>query len=196
LELSPAGFQPFTDSISSIHTLPGYTLGSGAGETRTGQGGKKMNAHTALKGACLTLCLIGLMTLPVMAANGGAGQNAKASVDPDLISDLWNSHEHYRLAHFDLNVQHANDVIGILENYSIDGTPLEETLATISAKRPELQAALGNRDRQALKNVNNELKGLWREFVKETRDAIRDHYGNGADAAALLNTGVMGTISG
>jgi hypothetical protein len=155
-----------------------------------------MNTHTALKGACLTLCLIGLMTLPVMAANGGGGQIAKASVDPELISDLWNSHAHYRLAHFDLNLQHANDVIGILEKYSIDATPLEETLATISAQRPELQVALENRDRQALKDVNNELKSLWRKFLKETRDAIRDRYGNGVNAAALLNTGTMGGISG
>lgn len=157
---------------------------------------EKMNTHTTLKGACLALCLIGMMTLPAMAANGAPGQNAKALVDPDLISDLWNSHAHYRLAHYDLNVQQANDVIGILEKYSIDATPPEEILAAISARRPELQTALENRDRQALKDVNNELRNLWKEFVKETRDVIKDHYGTGADAAALVNTGVMGSISG
>jgi hypothetical protein len=152
-----------------------------------------MNAKTIAKGAFLAFCLIGMLVLPASAAADGQGTvSVKATtIDQGLKDDLWNSHTQHRLEAFDMHVRHANDIIGILNSHGIDTSQMQATLAEISAKRPELQSALENRDKAALQKVNDELRQLAKEFLKEMRDAIRSHYAAGT-AGTASTTGIRG----
>jgi hypothetical protein len=140
-----------------------------------------MNSNTILKGAFVAFCLIGMLVLPTAAAPVGQGTTAKVStVDQGLKDDLWANHQQYRLQVFDMNVQRATSVIGILNRYGIDTTACSGTLSTISGKRSALETALTNKDRNGLKTINADLKTLWQQFRTEVREAIRDHYGKKA----------------
>jgi hypothetical protein len=137
-----------------------------------------MNTSTILRGAFVAFCLIGMLVLPAAAAPAGQGTTAKVStVDQGLKDDLWANHQQYRLQAFDMNVQRATSVISILNKYGIDTTACSGTLSTISGKRPDLETALTNKDREGLKTVNADLKTLWQQFRTEKQDAVRDHYG-------------------
>jgi uncharacterized membrane protein (DUF106 family) len=59
-----------------------------------------------------------------------------------------------------MNVQHGTDVIKILNDHNIDTTLMQSTLDEFSGKRSELQTALENQDKDALKRINAELKEL------------------------------------
>ncbi len=155
-----------------------------------------MNRTTIIKGAFLAFCLVSLLALPAAAAQNGQGMNAKEqAIDPTLKDDLWTSHTTHRLAAFDMHVQHAKDIIGILNDHNIDTGMMEVTLDKFANMRDELQAALDHHDREALKSINTELRELARQFFKEMRDAIREHYG-ATGAAGTERTGSMTGFTG
>ena len=119
-----------------------------------------------------------MLVLPAAAAPVGQGTNVNANaIDQGLKDDLWNNHVTERMQEFNLHVQHATDVIAILNKYGIDTTQMQNTLNSISAKGTELQTALNNKDKDALKTINNDLKELWKQYLQEMRDSIKDHYG-------------------
>jgi len=137
-----------------------------------------MNSTTLLKGTFLAFCLVSLLTLPAAAAQNGQGMDAKGqAIDQGLKENLWNNHITYRLQVFDMHLQHANDAIRILKDHDIDTTLMQGTLDTFSGKRAELQTAMENRNKEALKIINAELRELAKQFFKEMRCALREHYG-------------------
>lgn len=145
-----------------------------------------MNTMIPTKSAFFALCLISMLVLPASAAQTGQTATVKGhAIDQGLKEDLWASHQHYRLQRFDLNVEQATGVIAILDRYGIDTTACQNTLSIISSKRSDLEAALSAHDRAKLKTINAELKTLWKQFLKDIRDALREHYG-GREAAAGL----------
>lgn len=153
-----------------------------------------MNSKSILKGAFIAFCLIGMLVLPAAAAPGAQPAKMNGSViDQGLKDDLWNNHKVNRLEAFDMHVRHAESTIGILGQYGIDTTACQSTLSTIEAKRPDLEAALTAQDRAKLKTVNEELKTLWQQFMKNMREAIRNHYGKGAAGitSSVLDTGTL-----
>ena len=136
-----------------------------------------MNSQTILKGAFLAFCLIGMLVLPAAAAPAGQGVlGQKSAIDQGLKDDLWANHHQYRLQEFDLHVQRANSVIGILNKYSIDTTQMQATLTTISGERAALDTALTNKDKEGLKTINANLVSLWKQFAKERKDTVKAHY--------------------
>jgi len=141
-----------------------------------------MYTKTILKGTFVAFCLFGMLILPVAATSAGQATNNHA-IDQALKDDLWNNHQQYRLQRFDMNVQRANSVITILNKYGIDTTTCHSTLTTISSKRPALENALSDKNKEELKSVNAELKTLWDQFRQEIRDAIKAHYGTQASTA-------------
>jgi len=136
-----------------------------------------MNSQTILKGAFLAFCLIGMLVLPAAAAPAGQGTlGQKSAIDQGLKDDLWANHHQYRLQEFDLHVQRANSVIGILNKYSIDTTQMRGTLTTISGQRAALDTALTNKDKEDLKTINANLVSLWKQFAQERKDSVKAHY--------------------
>jgi len=150
-----------------------------------------MNSKTVMKGALLSLCLIGMLVLPAAAATGTTGQ--ASTVDQGIRDDLWANHEQYRMQEFDMHVQRANSVIGILDKYSIDTTQMQATLTTISGERAALDTALSGRDTAGLKTINVNLVTLWKQFAQETKDSVKAHY-TAARAAAKAAAGT-GTVA-
>ncbi len=144
-----------------------------------------MKNATIMKGAVIACCLIGMLVLPVAAAPAGQGNT---TIDPGLINDLWSAQEQHRLAVFDANVAHANNVIGILDKYNIDTAAMQATLSQISGQRPALESAFTNQDRTGLKSVNQQLQTLWKQFRQDAKTAVRDHY----KAAAKTRTSSAG----
>ena len=139
-----------------------------------------MQKRNLLAGALVALCVIGMLALPASAAPA-TGTNAKVStVDQGLKDDLQANHMQYRLARYDMNVEQATAVIGILGKYQIDTSSCQATLDSIKAERADLQSALQSKDREKLKAVNGQLKTLWKQFLQEVKDAIKSHYGKGA----------------
>ena len=134
-----------------------------------------MNTPRTLAITLLALCLVGMLVLPAAAAQAAsAGQAGKmGKVDPALKDDLWTVHKNYRLKIYDLHVEKAGAVITVLENHQCDVTGLNSILGEINSQREPLKTALDNKDRDALKTVNKELKDLWQEFRKGVRDSIR-----------------------
>jgi hypothetical protein len=157
-------------------------------------GGKKtMNSKTILTGTILGLCIIGMLALPAAAAPvTGQGTNGNVIIDQGLKTELWNNHVQNRLQEFDNHVQNADNIIGILNQYSIDTTQMQATLSTISGMRSELQTALQNQDSAGLKTINSQLATLWKQLRTEMRQAIRDHY---RTAQPLTSSGTTGTGS-
>jgi hypothetical protein len=125
--------------------------------------------------AALALCMVGMLVLPTAAVSTASGEQAgkMGKVDPALKGDLWAVHKDYRLKIYDLHVEKAGAVITVLENHQCDVTGLNTVLGEINSQRDPLKTALENRDRDALKTVNKELKDLWQEFRKGVRDSIR-----------------------
>jgi len=145
-----------------------------------------MNRTSILKGACVALCLIGMLVLPAAADPGSQIARLNRSVaDPGLIDDLWTNHQNYRMQRFDTNVEQATGILAILDRYSIDSSGCRVTLSTITGKRADLETALIARDREKLKTVNAELKIHWKQFRKDMRDALRQHYGSRMAGTAL-----------
>jgi hypothetical protein len=153
-----------------------------------------MNAKTTIKGALLAFCIIGMLVLPAAAAPAGqTGTGQASAIDQGLKDDLWASHHTYRLQEFDLHVTQANNVIGILGKYNIDTTQIQATLATITGERAALDTALTNKDQTALKTINAALVSDWKQFVQESRDAVKAHYASARAAAKAAKTGTAGT---
>ncbi|MCU0631056.1 MAG: hypothetical protein MUF37_07890 [Methanoregulaceae archaeon] len=125
----------------------------------------------------LGLCLAGMLVMPVAAAPGAIHQAKTDKVNPaipqDVKDDLWNVHMKYRIQQFDLNVQKATDVIGVLDKYQYDTTAMKATLSEIMAKKPALQSAVSAKDKDALKSVNQELVNLWKEYGKTVKTVLK-----------------------
>jgi hypothetical protein len=156
-----------------------------------------MNSKTILKGTLLAFCIIGMMVLPAAAAPAGQATPGQASaIVQGLKDDLWANHHTYRLQEFDLHVQRANSVITILDKYSIDTTPMQATLTTITGERAALDTALTNKDQAGLKTINANLETQWKQFVQETRDAVKAHYTAARAAAKAARTSASGTTTG
>lgn len=153
-----------------------------------------MSKNTILRSAFVAFCLIGMLVLPAAAAPAIQGTTAISTADQGLKDDLRANHQQYRLQRYDLNVQQAESVITILEQYNIDTTACQETLTTISGKRSGLEAALSARDQEKLKTVNAELRTLWQQFRKEIRDAVWDHGGKGAGTFNARTSSGPGTL--
>jgi len=155
-----------------------------------------MFGKTAMKGAILALCLLGMLVLPAAAATAGAGTNVKASaIDAGLKDDLWNLHVQHRLAMYDSNVQYAGNILTTLQKYGIDTTQAQATLTTIGDKRSDLETALQNKDKAALKTINADLQSLWKQFRTDVKDAIRDHYKGSTPDATTTATGISNIAS-
>jgi len=136
-----------------------------------------MNSKIIMKGAILAFCFIGMLVLPAAAATAGQGTTGQGSaIDQGLKDDLWANHHQYRLQEFDLHVQRADSVIGILDKYSIDTTQMQATLTEIKGERAALDAALTNKDKESLKTINANLVSLWKQFAQEMKDSVKDHY--------------------
>jgi len=155
-----------------------------------------MNSKNIMKGALLAFCLIGMLVLPAAAAPTGQGTAGQTSaIDQGLKDDLWANHHQYRLQEFDLHVQRANSVIGILNKYNIDTTPMQATLTKISGERAALDTALTNQDKASLKTINADLLSLWKQFAQETRDSVKAHYTATRAAAKASATKTVGTTA-
>lgn len=159
-----------------------------------------MQKKNLLAGAIVALCIIGILALPASAEQSTTttlGTGAKLNnMDQGLKDDLWANHMQYRLARYDMNVEKAGAVIGILQKYSIDPSDCSATLDNIKAGRTDLQSALQSRDREKLKAVNEQLKTLWKQFLNEVRDTIRSHYGKGAAGSVAASTADTMEIGG
>ena len=149
-----------------------------------------MQKSTIMKGAIIACCLIGMLVLPAAAAGQG-----NAAIDPGLKNALWTEQGQHRLTVFDANVQHANNVIGILGQYNIDTTQMQATLAQITGERSALQAAFANQDREALKTVNQQLVTLWKQFRQGALTAVRDHYKTAAQARTTSTGSAAGLVN-
>jgi hypothetical protein len=154
-----------------------------------------MSSKNIMKGAFLAFCIIGMLVLPAAAAPTGQGATGKTSaIDQGLKDDLWNNHHQYRLQEFDMHVERANSVIGILNKYSIDTSQMQSTLATISDKRTSLDTALTNKDKGGLKTINADLLSLWKQFAQEMKDSVKAHY-TAARATAKVSATDSGALS-
>ena len=155
-----------------------------------------MNSKNIMKGALLAFCLIGMLVLPAAAASAGQGTTVqKAAIDQGLKDDLWANRHTYRLQEFDLHVQRANSVIGILNKYSIDTNQMQATLTTISGERAALDTALTNQDKESLKTINADLLSLWKQFEQEMKDSVKAHYTAARAAAKTSATKTAGTTA-
>ena len=117
-----------------------------------------------------------MLAMPVAAAPVVAHQvkatQANSTVPQAVKDDLLGVHMKYRLQQFDLNVQKATDVIGVLDKYQYNTVSLKTTLAEILAKRPALESAISAKNKDAIKAVNLELINLWKEFGKTTKKVL------------------------
>jgi len=155
-----------------------------------------MNSKTIMKGAFLAFCLIGMLVLPAAAApTGQATAGQTSAIDQGLKDDLWANHHQYRLQEFDLHIQRANSVIGILNKYNIDTTQMQATLVTISGERAALDTALTNQDKESLKTINADLLSLWKQFAQEMRDSLKAHYTAARAAAKASAIKTSGTTA-
>jgi hypothetical protein len=153
-----------------------------------------MNKNTILRGAFVAFCLIGMLVLPAAAAPVVQGTTAHV-IDQGLKDELWANHQQYRLQGYDTNIERATGLIAILNKYGIDTTACTGTLSTISSRRPALETALANKDREALKTVDADLRTLWKQFMTEMRDAFKSHYGKGTSETVLSSAGLE-TLAG
>lgn len=133
----------------------------------------KINHPFLLAGALI--CLIGILAVPVAARAPGMHSNVseKNQIDPGLKAELWTIHMNHRLDRFDGNVETAGEVIDALDKYSYDTTALEGILDDISGKRDALEDALEARDRDALRDVNQDLLQLWKDLRQEVRQLFK-----------------------
>ena len=155
-----------------------------------------MKATRLIAGALPACCIIGMMVLPAPAASDVQGLNARAvKIDSGLQDDLWKTHAENRLEIFDMHVQHAKDVIDVLEAHQIDAGGPQAVLEQFAAMRPELEQALNNRDRDALKTVNAKLIELTRQFLQSVREAIRVSGGTATVPAAGRAMPLSGTAA-
>mgnify|MGYP001573013303 CR=1 FL=1 len=155
-----------------------------------------MKATRLIAGALLACCLIGMMVLPASAASDVQGMNARAAkIDSGLQDDLWKTHAENRLEAFDMHVQHAKDVIDVLEAHQINTSGPQAVLDQFAAMRPELEQALKNHDRDALKTVNAKLIDLTKQFLKSVRDAIRASAGTATASASGMAMPLTGTAA-
>jgi hypothetical protein len=122
------------------------------------------------------LCLFAILAVPASASVNGAGITGSAGnqIDPGLKDALWNIHVEHRLYDFDWHIDAASDAIAALDDYGYDTTDLSGILTTISGKRTTLSDALAARDREALKDVNTDLRMSWKEYRQELRQLLKE----------------------
>jgi hypothetical protein len=119
------------------------------------------------------LCLLGIIVAPVAAVASAREPAGSDSPDPGLKEELWAIHAEHRLETFDRNVETAGDTLAALDSYDYDTTELSGILDSIRGVRGALSAALVARDRDALSDVNFELRQLWRDYRHELRQLLK-----------------------
>lgn len=145
-----------------------------------------MNSKTLYRSAFVALCLISMLVLPAAAAQNGQASDMRGNaIDQGLKDELWADHQQYRLQRFDMNVEQATGVLSILDKYGIDAASCRTTVAAITGKRSALESALSTHEQEKLRTVNEEVKTLWKQFRKDIRSALREHYGGRAAGTSL-----------
>ena len=152
-----------------------------------------MKKNTIMNGAFVALCLICMLVLPAAAAPASETTSIRAAaIDDGLREDLWASHKEHRLEIFDLRVNHAADIIRILENHGADTTACQSTLSEIRDMRQDLERALTSHDLQEVKAVNEELKTLAQQFIRNVREAVQNAYGTRTTAMTGISADAPG----
>lgn len=130
----------------------------------------------SLLGMGALLCLFAILAVPASASASGAGITgpARNQIDPGLKDALWSIHVQHRLYDFDRHIEAAGDAITALDDYGYDTTDLSGILTDIGGKKGGLTGALNARDRAALKDVNTDLRTLWKEYRQELRQILRE----------------------
>jgi hypothetical protein len=126
--------------------------------------------------ALVGLLIVAAIALPASAAqaNGNGNAYGKAGkIDSGLKDDLWAVHAKYRLQVYDTHVEGANEAVGVLESHGCPTEELADTVTAIGNERTPLSDALTNRDREALRDVNQELAKLWKQFREQVRESVR-----------------------
>ena len=136
-----------------------------------------MKNRIALLG-CAIICLAGLLVLPVSAAIAHPVSSGNP-INQSLRNDLWNVHANHRLSAFENNVTAADDTIAVLDHYNYDTSILGAIQSNISQHHDSLAAALSGKDRDQLRTINAELKGLWKDFGREIHQLIRNNVQTG-----------------
>jgi hypothetical protein len=127
----------------------------------------------------LGLCVVALLAAPVAALQGAQKvpgyQNAAEiqNIPQPVKDDLWAVHEKYRLQQYDLNINKATDLIGVLDKYQYDTSKLKEIKARIVSERSALESAVNSKDNKALVNVDKELIDFWKQFGKEVKTQLK-----------------------
>jgi hypothetical protein len=131
-------------------------------------------SRNAIGIAILGLVLVAALALPVSAAKADGKAAGKAGmIDSGLKNDLWDVYGKYRIQIYDLRVEGANEGIGVLGDHGCPTGDLEATMTGIEGERDPLEKALENHDRAALKEVNQELAKLWKQFREQFTESIR-----------------------
>ena len=137
--------------------------------------------------ALLGIVLMAALALPASAAQ--ANGNGKAmKIDSGLKDDLWAVHMKYRLEVYDTHVEGANAAVGVLEQHGCPTGDLTATMTAIGKERTPLSDALEARDRVALKDVNQELAKLWKQFREQFRASVKACSGQATGSATPVET--------
>ena len=130
----------------------------------------------SLLGMGALLCLFAILAVPASASVNGAGITGPAGnqIDPGLKDALWEIHVQHRLYDFEWHIDAASDAIAALDGYGYDTAELSGILTDIGGKKEELTKALDARDRAALKDVNTDLRMLWKEYRQELRQLLKE----------------------
>ena len=124
--------------------------------------------------AILGLVLVAALALPVSAAKADGNAYGKAGrIESGLKDELWAVHMQYRLQVYDTRVEGANKAVSVLAKYGCPTTDVDATVTAIENERTPLSDALKARDRAALKEVNQELARLWKQFREQFRASVK-----------------------
>ncbi|MDD1671541.1 MAG: hypothetical protein LUO82_00885 [Methanomicrobiales archaeon] len=125
-------------------------------------------------GILIGLCLLTIIVTPVAATpQENTGKGKEQMISEGLKSDLWNIHKNYRMQFFQLRVERANAINQTLAEHGCDVGSLETAVQQIEDHEDSLRQALKDKDRRELREINQELVQLWREFRKGVRESVR-----------------------
>jgi TolA-binding protein len=86
------------------------------------------------------------------------------------VRSVWSD---YRLKLLDLRIESASELLATFEENGVDMSEARAVLARIGDLREELAAAFEAGDRDAVKEIYEELVPLWKEFRDTVREAAR-----------------------
>ena len=124
--------------------------------------------------ALLGFVLVAAIALPASAAQAdGNGLGKAGKIDSGLKNDLWGVYGKYRLQVYDTRVEGANEAVSVLGSHGCPTTDLAATVTAIGNERTALGNALTNKDRTALKELNQEIVKLWKQFREQARESVK-----------------------